>query len=71
MRADGPSFFDLALDAAYIDRKIRYLTLASLAGKHIGGELSYSDIASTLEIEISSVEAWIIDGMLTTLNRRI
>jgi len=51
------------LDPGFIDRKIRYLALASLAAKHIGEELPYKDIASALQIGISAVEAWIIDAI--------
>jgi len=44
-----------------LERKIRLLTLSSLAFKHIGQNLSYSKIAEALQVEISEVEKWAID----------
>ncbi|KAI8853549.1 hypothetical protein BC829DRAFT_382310 [Chytridium lagenaria] len=44
-------------------RKIRVLSLASLASKHIDGEVPYSVIAETLELKDDSVEIWVIDGI--------
>lgn len=51
------------LDAAELDRKIRFLTLSSLAAKHIGEDLPYKEISSALQIDISAVEVWVIDGL--------
>ncbi|KIY52318.1 PCI-domain-containing protein [Fistulina hepatica ATCC 64428] len=42
-------------------RKIRLLTLASLAFKSVGSNLPYAKIAEVLEITSSEVEAWVID----------
>jgi translation initiation factor 3 subunit M len=49
------------LDRSQLERKIRLLTLASLAFKHVGSDLPYSRIASVLQVEISEVENWVID----------
>ncbi|KAH9482943.1 Eukaryotic translation initiation factor 3 subunit M [Psilocybe cubensis] len=44
-----------------LERKIRLLTLASLAFSHIGQNLSYSRIAEGLQVDLSEVEKWVID----------
>ncbi|RIB22426.1 hypothetical protein C2G38_2173976 [Gigaspora rosea] len=43
-------------------RKIRLLTLASLASEHVASEITYQTIAKALEIEEEEVEMWTIDG---------
>ncbi|TFY64704.1 hypothetical protein EVJ58_g2437 [Rhodofomes roseus] len=48
-------------DQAQLERKIRLLGLTSLAYQNIGKELSYSTIATTIQIEPSQVERWVID----------
>jgi translation initiation factor 3 subunit M len=53
---------DLDLDRAQLQRKIRLLTLASIGFKYIGKDLPYAEIASALEIDVSEVEKWVIDG---------
>lgn len=45
-----------------MERKIRVLTLASLAFKNVGRDLPYSKVAEALQIESSVVEKWVIDG---------
>lgn len=50
------------VDRELVERKIRYLALASLTTKYIGRDLPYSDIASSLRIDTKEVEAWVIDG---------
>ncbi|KAJ3516149.1 hypothetical protein NLJ89_g1305 [Agrocybe chaxingu] len=45
-----------------LERKIRLLTLASLAFKHVGQSLPYSRIAEALQVDSSEVEKWVIDG---------
>jgi translation initiation factor 3 subunit M len=50
------------LDKSQLERKIRLLTLASLAFKNIGRDLPYASIASALQIDPSAVEKWSIDG---------
>ena len=47
-----------------LERKIKLLTLSSLAFKYIGQNLPYSDIAEALKIDTSEVEKWAIDGKL-------
>ncbi|KAF9006663.1 hypothetical protein BDQ17DRAFT_1324641 [Cyathus striatus] len=49
------------LDVTQLERKIRLLTLASLGFKHVGLNLSYTDIAEALQVEPSDVEKWVID----------
>jgi len=44
-----------------LERKIRLLTLASLAFKHIGQSLSYAKVAEALQVDPSEVEKWVID----------
>ncbi|KAF5321762.1 hypothetical protein D9619_000587 [Psilocybe cf. subviscida] len=44
-----------------LENKIRLLTLASLAFKHIGQNLPYSTIAETLQVDGAEVEKWAID----------
>ncbi|UZO25815.1 uncharacterized protein OCT59_018073 [Rhizophagus irregularis] len=48
-------------------RKIRLLTLASLASENVSREISYETIAKALEIEESEVEMWTIDGNLLNI----
>ncbi|KAG0702392.1 hypothetical protein DFH29DRAFT_921438 [Suillus ampliporus] len=55
------------LDPAQLERKIRLLSFASLGFAHVGHDLPYSEIASTLQIELSQVEKWAIDVIRTGL----
>jgi len=55
------AFEKYQLDKAQLERKIRLLTLASLAFKNIGLDLSYASIASALRVDPSEVEKWSID----------
>ncbi|KAH9833674.1 PCI-domain-containing protein [Rhodofomes roseus] len=57
--ADAFAKYDF--DQAQLERKIRLLGLTSLAYQNIGKELSYSTIATTIQIEPSQVERWVID----------
>lgn len=50
------------LDPAQLERKIRLLSLTTLAFQNIGRDLSYSAIADVLHVEPSLVERWVIDG---------
>ena len=52
-----------ALANPVLERKIRLLTLASVAFENVGGDLSYAKVASALEVDSSDVERWVIDGM--------
>jgi len=50
-----------SLDRDVLLRKIRLLSLASLAAKNIRRDIPYSEISSALQIEEKDVEAWVID----------
>ena len=50
------------LDNSQLERKIRLLTLTTLGFQNIGRDVPYSVIASTLQVEPSQVESWVIDG---------
>jgi len=49
------------LDKAQLERKIRLLSLTSLGFENIGRDLPYSTIATTLQVDPSEVEKWVID----------
>ena len=51
------------LDQAQLERKIRLLSLTTLAFQNIGRDLPYSSITDVLQVEPSQVERWVIDGM--------
>lgn len=66
------SFFRLFSDRWHVDleviqleRKIRLLTLASLGFQKVGQNVPYSKIAETLQVDVSEVEKWVIDGMIS------
>ncbi|PIL37471.1 hypothetical protein GSI_01165 [Ganoderma sinense ZZ0214-1] len=44
-----------------LERKIRLVTLTTLAFQNIGRDVPYSAIASALQVEPSQVESWVID----------
>ncbi|PPQ63150.1 hypothetical protein CVT24_005790 [Panaeolus cyanescens] len=44
-----------------LERKIRLLSLASLACQYVGQQLPYNKIAEALQIATSDVEKWVID----------
>lgn len=52
------------LDRSQLERKLRLLSFSSVAFEYIGRDLPYSEIASTLQIDLSQVEKWTIDGEL-------
>lgn len=54
----------IGLDKAQLDRKIRLLSLATLGFQNVGRDLSYVTVASTVQIQESEVERWVIDGKL-------
>ena len=58
----------IELDKKELERKIRLLTLASLAFKHVGQDLPYAEIVSALQVDPSEVEKWAIDGYLFLLS---
>lgn len=57
----------IELDKKQLERKIRLLTLASLAFKYVGQDLPYAEIASALQVDPSEVEKWAIDGYFSPL----
>ena len=58
-----PLIYYADLDKAQLDRKIRLLSLATLGFQNVGADLSYATVASTIQIQESEVERWVIDGM--------
>ncbi|KAJ3537721.1 hypothetical protein NM688_g6635 [Phlebia brevispora] len=59
----GDAFAKYNLDKAQLERKIRLLSLTTLAFQNIGRDLTYSVIADLLQVEVSQVERWVIDGI--------
>ena len=53
---------DLEISSTDLEHKIRLLTLASLAFQHVGQNVPYSEIAAVLQVDITEVEKWAIDG---------
>ncbi|KAG5639667.1 hypothetical protein H0H81_005850 [Sphagnurus paluster] len=49
------------LDRTQLQRKIRLLTLASLAFHYVGRDLPYSKVAEALQVDVAEVEKWAID----------
>ncbi|KAF7792843.1 hypothetical protein EIP86_003944 [Pleurotus ostreatoroseus] len=49
------------LDKAQLERKIRLLSLTTLAFQNVGRDLTYAVIADLLQVEPSQVERWVID----------
>lgn len=52
---------DEGLDHSKLHRKMRHLTLASLAASTPSRELEYKRISKALQIPLSDVEMWVID----------
>lgn len=65
----NPSFFaDSGLDEDILDRKMRLLTLASLAAQaYQSRTLPYSTIAKALNVPSEDVEVWMIDSIRSGL----
>jgi translation initiation factor 3 subunit M len=61
--SNSSSLDEYKIDNVQLERKIRLLTLASLAFSHIGKELSYSQIATALQVQTNQVEKWFIDAI--------
>ncbi|KIP08329.1 hypothetical protein PHLGIDRAFT_69543 [Phlebiopsis gigantea 11061_1 CR5-6] len=55
------------LDGSQLERKIRLLSLTTLAFQNIDRDLPYSSIAEVLQVEPSHVERWVIDVLRTGL----
>ncbi|KAJ3739827.1 PCI domain-containing protein [Lentinula detonsa] len=47
------------------NEKFDFLPLASLGFKNIGTNLSYTKIAEAIQVDVSEVEKWVIDGKLS------
>jgi len=50
------------LDTAQLERKIRLLALADLGFQNIGQDLPYAQVAAALQVPVTQVERWVIDG---------
>eukprot|EP00753_Platysulcus_tardus_P013194 PLAT3638.5.p2 GENE.PLAT3638.5~~PLAT3638.5.p2 ORF type:complete len:383 (+),score=218.35 PLAT3638.5:361-1509(+) len=65
-QAAHPDFFaSIGLDDADALRKMRLLTLCSMAGEE--RELSYAAIAEALDIDVDAVESWVFDCIAADL----
>jgi len=53
---------NLEIPSGDLEHKIRLLTLGSLAFQHVGQNVPYSKIAAVLQVDITEVEKWAIDG---------
>ena len=51
-----------SLTSESIIRKLRLIALTTLASQSTNQELTYSEIATALQIDEKEVEAWVIDG---------
>jgi translation initiation factor 3 subunit M len=45
-----------------LEHKMRLLTLTALAFQNVGTDVPYATIATTLRVEPTAVESWVIDG---------
>ncbi|KAG6841852.1 hypothetical protein C0991_006259 [Blastosporella zonata] len=55
------------LDSTQLERKIRLLTLASLAFQYIGRNLPYLKVVEALQVDAKDVEKWAIDAIRAQL----
>ena len=55
---------ELEVSESDATRKIRILTLSTLASQHVGKSIKYDLVASSLEIPLDQVEMWVIDGII-------
>jgi translation initiation factor 3 subunit M len=54
------------MDKDALLRKIRLLSLASIASARIGRDVPYAEVAAALQVPDSEVETWAIDGACGT-----
>jgi len=54
------------LTAETVLRKLRLIALTTLCARSTTKQLQYSEVASTLAIDQSDVEAWVIDGTMNS-----
>lgn len=50
---------------------MRLLTLATLGFRNIGQNLPYTKIAEALQVDVSEVEKWVIDGRFPVLRSQV
>jgi translation initiation factor 3 subunit M len=48
-----------------LERKMRLLVISALAFQSVGLDISYASIASTVNVDPSTVESWVIEGIFT------
>ena len=65
-----PSDWPKDLDKSQLERKIRLLTLATLAFQNVGRDVPYSVLSKALQVEQSDVERWVIDGTCNSYSDR-
>jgi translation initiation factor 3 subunit M len=58
---------ELGVSEVDATRKIRILTLSSIALQHVGESIPYSAVATALDIPLDQVELWVIDGRFVIL----
>ncbi|KAJ1928219.1 hypothetical protein IWQ60_002248 [Tieghemiomyces parasiticus] len=63
LAANAAAVAEYQLDPEVLLSKMRHLSLAALAGRHIGRQLAYADIASVLAVPEDEVELWVIDAI--------
>ncbi|UZJ51697.1 hypothetical protein CBS101457_001017 [Exobasidium rhododendri] len=59
--SNGSEIERLQLSASALERKIRLLDLAALCSRSVSSEVTYAEMAKTLEVDIEEVEVWVID----------
>jgi len=60
---NGAVISEHSLNTTELERKIRLLSMASLAFENVGKDLPYTTIASSLQIDDDAVERWSIDAI--------
>lgn len=61
--ANAQVFADNKLDAAELEKKVKLLTLCSLAAQASNGTISYQAISTALKIPVEEVELWVIEAI--------
>ncbi|KAH7343459.1 hypothetical protein B0J17DRAFT_642429 [Rhizoctonia solani] len=59
----GSTLSEFGMDKDNLLRKIRLLTLASIASTKIGRDIPYAEVASALQVQETEVETWAIDAI--------
>lgn len=76
---NGSEIDRLGLSAPALEKKIRLLDLAALCSRSVSSEVSYADMAKTLDVDVDEVEVWVIDviraglvsGKLSQINQSL